>query len=281
MTSPDVAGVIRPDGKGPPDEPRQSDRRPTRALPTDRVQLSKQLNLLRAYAAVSGQSGKPVSSAEVANVAKLNTSTISLCNGFFADVGFIEKAPNGQYVPSPEVVSFLRAFAWSPETAPQKLAPRLRDAWFMRRLQPKLAMGGLDEDEAIRELGDEANADPRYTNSLRLIIDYLETTGLVRRDGNFLRAVDPAVGRSSETENVPREAATPGSFSGGDVTNTRTSAITTAFAQPTEGVVQFHISVKVDMAEFSDWSPDRITAFFGGIAQVLAAKGKLEKSAAG
>ena len=63
--------------------------------------------------------------------------------------------------------------------------------------------------------------------------------------------------------------------------NTRSSAVATMFTQPTEGVVQFHISVKVDMAEFADWSPERITAFFAGIAQVLAAKGKLEKSAAG
>jgi hypothetical protein len=44
--------------------------------------------------------------------------------------------------------------------------------------------------------------------------------------------------------------------------------------------VQFHVSVKVDMAEFAGWSADRITAFFGGIAQVLAAKGTLEKNEA-
>jgi hypothetical protein len=276
MTSPDVAGRIVP----PDEPPRQADR-PTKALPTDRVQFSKQLNLLRAYAAVSGQAGKPVSSAEVANVAKLNTSTVSLCNGFFADVGFIEKAPNGQYIPSPEVVSFLRAFQWNPETAPHKLAPRLRDMWFMRRLQPKLAMGPINEEEAIHELADEANADPRYYNSLRLILDYLETTGLVRRDGGFIRATDSISARSPEAESAPREAASPVPTGGGDVINTRTSAVATTFTQPTEGVVQFHVSVKVDMAEFSDWSPDRITAFFAGIAQVLAAKGKLEKSATG
>jgi len=31
------------------------------------------------------------------------------------------------------------------------------------------------------------------------------------------------------------------------------------------------------MAEFAGWDPARITAFFGGIAQVLAAKGQLER----
>ena len=53
----------------------------------------------------------------------------------------------------------------------------------------------------------------------------------------------------------------------------------TTFSQPTEGTVQFHVSVKVDMAEFAGWEPARITSFFGGIAQVLAAKGAIEKEA--
>ena len=43
--------------------------------------------------------------------------------------------------------------------------------------------------------------------------------------------------------------------------------------------MQFHVSVRVDMKEFSGWQPDRIAAFFGGIAQVLAAKGTVEKEA--
>jgi hypothetical protein len=37
--------------------------------------------------------------------------------------------------------------------------------------------------------------------------------------------------------------------------------------------------VKVNAQDFAGWSPDRITAFFGGIAQVLAAKGALEREA--
>lgn len=49
------------------------------------------------------------------------------------------------------------------------------------------------------------------------------------------------------------------------------------FPSPTEGVVQFHVSVKVDMKEFAGWEADRITAFFNGIAQVLAAKSAIEK----
>ena len=40
-----------------------------------------------------------------------------------------------------------------------------------------------------------------------------------------------------------------------------------------EGLLQFAVNVRVDMAEIRTWRPDRIAAFFTGIAQVLAAKG--------
>ena len=33
------------------------------------------------------------------------------------------------------------------------------------------------------------------------------------------------------------------------------------------------------MAEFAGWQPERISAFFSGVAQVLAAKGNVEKEA--
>src|ERR1017187_7723045 len=57
------------------------------------------------------------------------------------------------------------------------------------------------------------------------------------------------------------------------------TGVSTAFLQSTEGLVQFHVSVKVNMNEFKGWEGDRIQAFFSGIAQVLAAKEKIEESA--
>ena len=40
--------------------------------------------------------------------------------------------------------------------------------------------------------------------------------------------------------------------------------------QQSSGVVQFHVSVKVDMTELTGWSADCINSFFAGIAKVLA-----------
>lgn len=39
----------------------------------------------------------------------------------------------------------------------------------------------------------------------------------------------------------------------------------------TDGMIAFYISVRVDVAAMKDWEPERITAFFAGIAQAKAA----------
>lgn len=286
MTSPPgVAGRITPtpaENPNPshtakpsrPSHPAKSGR-PTKILPTDRVQFPKQLNLIRAYAAVSGQTGRPAPMNEVAKVANLNPSTVSLCNGFFADHRFIEKTANGSYVPSAETLSFLRAFQWNQETAPQKLAPLLRHSWFAKAIAAKLAMGGREESEVIDDLAEAAHASPKDKAKLIMLIDYLEAAGIVRRDGSLIRE-----GKGAETDNGREPDMTPAPAAV-ETRETRPPILSTAFSQPTEGVVQFHVSVKVDMAEFAGWKADRIAAFFAGIAQVLAAKGALETDASG
>lgn len=37
--------------------------------------------------------------------------------------------------------------------------------------------------------------------------------------------------------------------------------------------IEFSVNINVSMAEFTQWSPERIAAFFEGVAQVLTAQG--------
>jgi hypothetical protein len=59
-----------------------------------------------------------------------------------------------------------------------------------------------------------------------------------------------------------------------------TAKVSTA-VQSTPGKFNLNISVEVDMAEFATWRPERIQAFFRGVAEVLAAKADVEKGGAG
>lgn len=252
-------------------------RRPTKPLPTERIQFNKQLDILRAYAAASGGTGKAVTLKEVAELVKMVESTVSISNAFFTDTGLISKTAEGA-LPSQDVVNYWRAWEWKPETAAHKLAPSLRATWFGQRLITRLSFQALTEAEAIQDLAQEAAASKEYEKQIGTLVDYLEAGGIVARENGTVRLGPTARDGAMTKTDAPtkpagdREAVpTPG----------RGTAVSTSFSVPTEGVVQFHVSVKVDMAEFKGWAPDRITAFFGGIAQVLAAKGSIEQDETG
>jgi hypothetical protein len=137
-------------------------------------------------------------------------------------------------------------------------------------------MRSMAEDEAIGELAAEAAAGTDYRPQLRMLLEWMEVCGLVSREaGRVTKRNAP----SAESDPSPAEKTTNIESDPTPSASPSKSALFTTFSQPTEGVVRFNVSVKVDMAEFAGWKPDRIAAFFGGIAQVLAAKGMLEKDA--
>jgi hypothetical protein len=250
-------------------KPRKSERNGCKfVLPTDRIAFPKQLSLLRAWAAASGPANKMVTNDDVARMVKMVPTTVQMANPFFADIGLLQKMDGG-FVPSPEVVSFNRAFEWSPETSPQKLAPIIEHSWFGEALLPRLSFDALGTSEAIQVLAEAATVGPDKESQLTILLSYMEASGLiVGENGTIRRArqngqTEPGAKTESPTVAAPK----PGT-------------VATAFMAPTEGVIQFHVSVKVDMKEFAGWQPDRIARFFSGIAEVLAAKGNVEKSMA-
>lgn len=252
-----------------------SKHRPTKQLPTNRIQFSKQLDILRAYAALSGPSGSPVSNKDVAEVVGMVESTVSINNSFLTDVGLVTKTGSG-FIPSTDVLSYHLAYEWNPETATHKLAPTLRDTWFGETMIQRLRFKPMTEDEAVHVLAEQADARKKYEKQVSTLLEYLIAAGIAVEDNGHLKLGPTAKpGRHEE----PREAEddTPATAMGSGAGPKPSSGVATGFSTvPTEGVVQFHISVRVDMGEFKGWKADRITAFFGGIAQVLAAKGDME-----
>lgn len=259
--------------------------KPLQILPTDRITIAKQLAVLRAYAAASGQNLKPVKTAEVGTISKTGTTTISSANPFFVATGLIQRTEGG-FVPSAEVLAFAHAYEWdsTDATASHKLAPLLADTWFAADVLKKISFGNLKESDAIKDLSQIATAPKECKAQIKILIDYLEAVGLVQRDGDYLRkggavstsraareavvpAPDPSPASEPEHREAPQREALP------------RSSVTSAFSQMTGGSIQFNVTVKVDMKEFAGWQPERIAAFFNGIAEVLAAKGGMEREA--
>lgn len=161
----------------------------TEVLPTRRIAFAKQLDLLRSYAAVAA-SGKPVGNQEVADVVGMSPQTTSLANGFFLACGLIVRGEGG-FMPAPEVVKFQRAHQWTPDTAAHEIAPILERTWFAQALKPHLALGPITDSKAMAILGSATNATQHRAAELRLLVEYLEASGLIQREDGHVRAPSP------------------------------------------------------------------------------------------
>lgn len=250
--------------------------RPTKFLPSERITFSRQLDILRGWAAASGPLRKVIGNNEVAKIVDMQPSTVSINNAFYSSVGLLLKADGG-YSPSEEVTAFLRAHEWNKETAAQKLAPVLMKAWFYEALASKLEFGQRPEADCLQDLADVSNAGPDYRPNLRMLLEYLMAAGLIQRDGTMIKK-----GAASMSPSTPQSTSATESPMPPKVENSPGQDVSSKMMMPslfgtTEGQVQFNIAVKVSMGEFATWQADRIAAFFNGIAQVLAAKAKIEK----
>ncbi len=249
--------------------------KPKKPLPTSRISVVKQLDILRGYVHASGQEGKGVKLSELASIMKMHMNTVTLANPFLSDIGLIQRGEGG-YVPNGDAIAYAGAHDWNPEKAAHKLAPTIEATWFAKVLMPQLRMRSMEEKEAIAELANEAKAATSFEPQLRMLLEYMEVAGLVIRENGRVSRRSPATGDGAGSA----EKQPPGSESdAGQSGQAGKSSLYTSFSQPTEGMVRFNVSFKVDMAEFATWKADRIASFFSGIAQVLAAKGALEKDA--
>ncbi len=263
--------------------PPQPAKRPKKFLPTLRISFAKQLDILRAYDAASKQGVSPVTLADVERVVKMAVNTISLTSAFFVEIGLIKRTESGRFLPSPAVHEYALAYQWSAETAAQKLAPIFRHSWAYEALSSALSFRqSIPEAEAIGILAQAIEASPDYKSQLDMVLSYLAAAGLVQRDGTMVRYVLPegpaappsstvSQGITDEASAAVEERPTPA--------RPAAPVMSTSFSSEPSGVVQFVVNVRVEMSEMRNWKADRIAAFFGGIAQVLAAKGAVEQEA--
>ncbi len=265
-----MAGPTSSDEDSPPESKRGNQRRPTKALPTDRITFGRQLDLLRAYAAKSGPEGTQVTNKDVAEILGMSHSTASLANAFFTEVGLLTRGDSG-LVPVEAVREFAREHEWDPDSASHRLAAVLGGSWCWKALEPNLALGVIDEKQAVSRLAHACSAGPKYERQLRIVLEYLGAAGLVEREAGMVqRGVssrpEPAAAKAASTPETPvaPSAPTPKAMFGGGA--------------PEEGVIEFSVSIRVKTEEIAGWSAERISAFFSGFAQVLAAKGAMGTS---
>lgn len=261
----------QPDGETPDKKPRVPKVAPAKVLPPRRPPLQKQFHILRSYVVASDGGKHPVSNPELAQVALMHTNNVSLANTFFADVGLIRREGGG-YIPTAPVVEYHHQYDWEPDEAARKLAPLFADAWFGEIVLRSLALGPRPMKDVIRALGEAARATGDWRDSLEMLLGYLQTVGLVVVEGDTVRAAPKpeaveAGDSAAETCKVSPEKVAAQSRSA-PAPARRTQGSEDASANG----IRFTINFDVSMQEMAGWTPDRIAAFFAGVAQVISAK---------
>jgi hypothetical protein len=269
---PDTAEATEPieegtQGKGRP--------RTSHPLPSDRIAYQKQLEILRAFAVAAADNGGSASNENVGKLVKMSHTTVALATPFFVDSGFLTRADRGRFRPSEAVVEYSRAYQWTPDRAGHHLANVVSRSWFGQVILPRVSVSARDHDEIMAAVSAAADATTEHRQQLATVIEFAVLSGVVERQGSKFRA-----GRVEGATLPDQRGADAVAPSPQQEVGTTTPGMNTGFVKdPTEGYVEFHVNVKVRTAEFATWRPERISAFFGGIAQVLAAKGRMEEDA--
>ena len=176
---------------------------------------------------------------------EMAASTVAMANPFFASIGLLQRLDVGTYIPSPDVIAFLAAFQWDPETAAHRLEIPFRQAWFGQALIPRIMYGSVSDDAAISTLAEASCAGPEHRKSLTFLLEFMEAAGIIDRAEGQVRLKEPAMAITA--------AAVPGLNAPPDDTPIR---------------VQFHVNIQVDAKDLSSWTPEQIQALFRGIADL-------------
>lgn len=157
-----------------------------RALPTDRLKFSKQIDIVKAYGAESGANRGAVTLDKVAKAADIAQTSAGLNNEFFREIGLLTREGK-TFRPAQPVIDYLQANQWDPENALKKLGPIFAESWAGRALSARLAVRDLSKSEAIALLADESGASKDHADRLAILLDFLEATGVVNVDGTTVR----------------------------------------------------------------------------------------------
>lgn len=254
--------------------PVDAKQRLTKKLPTFRVGFQKQMDALRAYAMLSDNGTKPVHYTRIAEIIKVHEANVSSMNPFFLETGLIVKASNG-YLPAPQVLDYNRAYSWNQETAASQLRQLIGDSWFGIEIGQRLAFRPMSEDAALEVLAAKCNAGPEAKPQLRILLDFCQMAGIIERANGQLTlgAVSGPIDLESPVdEPTPIRTTADRTQEPQTQQGVRSAISEPASASSKAGAINLDISIQVDLAEMRDWTPDRITSFFAGIAQILAAK---------
>ena len=273
VNQPHLRPVEPPRDGEPPTGRQQPRQRATKAFPTDRLKMDRQIAVLGAIGRLSGPRKESVNGDQLSRaVGGVAAATVILSNKFFVDAGWIETGGRGLYSATDVLVEYTRRLATgSEEHAAEVLREPARQAWFWVLLEPYLANGRLPLNDAVILLMREANASGDHQPMIRNLIAWLEYIGLITVRDQFMVAVDQVAAPAEDAPQVqlPAERPTPAGTgaTGGPPT-------TKAGGSRPPAVVSLILEIELTAEDLAQMAPEQIKVFFEAVGTVAAVKNK-------
>lgn len=243
---------------------------PTKVLATTRIAYPRQYDTARAFVIASPE-GNAVTLGEVSPHADLSVNTLSMITSFLVAANLLTRSEGSKFKPTAVTVEFERQYHWNQETARHALAPALQTSWFGQAVINRLKMrGSMPVKEAIELLAAESVASPEYEPQIKTTLDWLIDTGVVDEEGGVIK-----ISRKQIRSVTPTPPAEP--MNGGSGSTEMKQHVDQVVQQNDQaGTIKLNVAIQISVKELEAMTPDRITAFFQGLAAVVAAKGGRE-----
>ncbi|HEY5990304.1 MAG TPA: hypothetical protein VIV12_28545 [Streptosporangiaceae bacterium] len=251
-------------------QPRQ---RSTKALPTDRMKMDRQVAVLGTLGRLSGPRKEPVNGDQLSRaVGGIGAATVILSNRFFADAGWIVSSGRGLYAATDALVEYTRRLATgTPGHAAEVLREPARRSWFWEILEPYLANGRLPVNEAAILLMREAGAMDHHMPMILNLIAWLEQVGLASVQDDFLVGEGGSADEGAGSPGDPAELTDPKALAQTGDEGEGTSGEEEFLPAP---VVMFSLDVRVTVADLALLTPEQIKSFFEAVGTLAAVKNK-------
>lgn len=159
-------------------------------LPSSKIVLEKQIEIIKAFAVIYGTTGKGSSYKDVASKVGVNANNVSGSLKFWKDIGFLV-SDNSGYVPSQALINFNQKIQWEPDSAWKAFHDAVKGTWFLNEITVKFQLKPkISSEELIKSLGMASgiqSKDAGTVRSLQLLIQLLELSKIIDKDsdGNY------------------------------------------------------------------------------------------------
>lgn len=234
---------------------------PKKILPTNKLALKRQLEILQASVNLFETTRKPFRFEEIGSLLNMPLTTVQQVRTFFRASGLWQKEGRAGFIPSRPAIEYYHAHQSSPDDAAKKLNPLLNRAWFAEVLRSVLVSGQAQIEKVVNLLLHEAELSADQQGQAKNLLYLMAQTGILEIDGSLIR----------KGALFPQEKTKPSS---GEAKTSKSPPVNSDKGLRVENKTgennAVEIRISIAPAVLAGWDAEKLQAFFGGIANLLS-----------